>query len=93
MSLLKRPRNHTLRQMSATAEVRSKLTASNATLVAMKMKIQQMDQQQSLNDLAGRMELIKSAIATDTGSDDFVYEDATFEPLLEAVHDDLGLTT
>jgi hypothetical protein len=79
--------------MSATAEVRSKLTASNATLVAMKMKIQQMDQQQSLDDLAGRMELIKSAIATDTGCDDFVYEDATFEPLLEAVHDDLGLTT
>jgi hypothetical protein len=79
--------------MSATAEVRSKLTASNATLVAMKMKIQQMDQQQSLDDLAGRMEMIKSAIATDTGSDAFVYEDATFEPLLEAVHDDLGLTT
>jgi hypothetical protein len=79
--------------MSATAEVRSKLTASNATLVAMKMKIQQMDQQQSLDDLAGRMEMIKSAIATDTGGDEFVYEDATFDPLVEAVHDDLGLTT
>lgn len=79
--------------MSATAEVRSKLTAANATLVAMKMKIQQMDQQQSLNDLADRMEMIKSAIATDTAGDDFVYEDAVFEPLVEETHDALGLTS
>jgi uncharacterized iron-regulated protein len=59
----------------------------------MKMKIQQMDQQQHLDDLAQRMELIKSALTTDTAADEFVYEDTAFEPLVEAVHDDLGLTT
>jgi predicted transcriptional regulator len=57
----------------------------------MQMKIQQMDQQQVLDELAGRLGALKSAIAPDVSSDEFAYQDVEFDALEEGTSDALGI--
>ena len=82
-----------MRQMGTSPELRAKITASDATLVAMRMKMQQMDQQQELADLAQRMGALRSAIVPEAASADFEYVEPEFEPLEDVTVDALKLLT